>query len=115
MLACFVGILWLGWRMAMRTPDRYGSYCIYGLTALLAGQGLYNIGMTVGIMPVTGVPLPFISFGGTSMVMCLTAVGTIIGIWQVACEKRERLARALHREALTGGRPLRVPRLRERA
>ena len=114
-LACFVGILWLGWRMAMRTPDRYGRYCIYGLTALLAGQGLYNIGMTVGIMPVTGVPLPFISFGGTSMVMCLTAVGTIIGIWQVACEKRERLARALHREALTGGRPLRVPRLRERA
>ncbi len=101
----FVAILLLGWRMAMRTQDRYGRYCIYGLTAMLAGQGLYNIGMTIGIMPVTGVPLPFISFGGTSMVVCLTAVGTILGIWQLTREKEERRERERRREALTAGRP----------
>lgn len=111
-VAIFVALLILGWRMAARTHDRYGRYFIYGLTALLTGQGLYNIGMTTGIMPVTGVPLPFISFGGTSMVVCLTAVGTILGIWSVTCEKEDRRARERRRDALTAGRPTAPPHRR---
>lgn len=103
----FVALLLLGWRIASRTPHLYGRYLVYGLTGLLAGQGLYNMTMAVGSAPVTGVPLPFISYGGTSLVTCLAAVGTILGVWQINREKEARRKVLQQQEILTSGRPMR--------
>jgi rod shape determining protein RodA len=60
--------------------DRYGLLVAAGIVAMFLFQVLINIGMTVGIMPITGIPLPFISYGGSSLVTCLMAVGALLNI-----------------------------------
>jgi rod shape determining protein RodA len=60
--------------------DRYGVLVAAGITAMFAFHILINIGMTIGIMPITGIPLPFISYGGSSLITCLMAVGVLLNI-----------------------------------
>jgi cell division protein FtsW len=64
-------------RAALRAPDRFGMLIAGGVTAWIVGQAVVNIGAVVGLLPVTGVPLPFVSFGGTALVFTMIAAGML--------------------------------------
>jgi cell division protein FtsW len=72
--------LWFGLRAAMQARDRFGGLLALGLVAWVGAETLINIGAVVGVLPVTGIPLPFISFGGSSLVITLAAAGILINI-----------------------------------
>lgn len=73
-------LLWRGTRIALRAPDPFGSFLAMGITLAIALQAAVNIGMVTGLLPTTGVPLPFISFGGSSLVVTLLGVGVLLNI-----------------------------------
>jgi len=70
-------ILWRGMRIALNATDLFGRLVATGVVAWLGFQMFENIGMALGIMPVTGVPLPFVSYGGTSMFASWIALGLL--------------------------------------
>jgi rod shape determining protein RodA len=70
-------VLWRGLRIATRTDDPFGRLVAAGVVAWFAFQSFVNIGMTLGIMPVTGLPLPFVSYGGSAMFANLLAIGLL--------------------------------------
>lgn len=72
--------VWLGIRVATRSPDRFGGLLAIGLIAWVASETLINVGAAVGVLPVTGIPLPFISFGGSSLVITMIGAGILINI-----------------------------------
>jgi cell division protein FtsW len=73
-------LLWLGIRAATTAVDRFGGLLALGLVAWVAAETLINIGAVVGVLPVTGIPLPFISFGGSSLVITMAAAGVLINV-----------------------------------
>ena len=79
-LGLFALLLWRGIRIGLRAPDPFGCYLAVGITCLIVIQGAVNVGMVVGLLPTTGLPLPFLSFGGTSLVMTLFGVGMLLSI-----------------------------------
>ena len=99
----FLALLFTGFKIAGRARDHYSSYLVYGLVTLLVGQGLYNTAMTLGVLPVTGVPLPFISYGGSAMVVNLISVGMILGVERKTRELEEREAHWAKVRALSEG------------
>jgi rod shape determining protein RodA len=80
LLALYGALLWMGMLAVAAARDRYGLLVAAGIVTMLAFHILVNIGMTVGIMPVTGIPLPFVSYGGSSLVTCLASVGVLLNI-----------------------------------
>jgi len=76
----FAGFAVLGVRAAVRAPDRFGTLLATGITAWIVVQALLNMGAVIGILPVTGVPLPFVSFGGSSLVITLAGVGILANV-----------------------------------
>ena len=70
-------MLWRTLSIAQRAGDRFGTLVCVGVVIWFAFQIVVNIGMTLGIMPVTGLPLPFISYGGSAMFANLAAVGLV--------------------------------------
>jgi len=70
-------ILWRALHIALRADDLYGRLLATGVVAWLGFQMFENIGMSLGIMPITGIPLPFVSAGGTSMMATWVAVGLL--------------------------------------
>jgi cell division protein FtsW len=76
-VALFAGFAVLGTRAALRAPDRFGSLVAAGITAWVVGQALINIGAVVGLLPVSGIPLPFVSFGGSALLFTMTAAGIL--------------------------------------
>ncbi|CAB4680946.1 unannotated protein [freshwater metagenome] len=76
-IALFAIILWRAGRLARRTTDLFGRLVVSGVMAWFAFQFFENVGMALGLMPMTGVPLPFLSYGGTSMFATLMAVGLL--------------------------------------
>ncbi len=84
-LLLFSLIIVRGFMVAYKARNPFNSYVAAGLTGAVAFQTLVNIGMTVGLMPVTGVPLPFVSYGGSSMLYNWVLIGVILAInrdWQ---------------------------------
>ncbi len=81
-----VGLLFLtGWRavvIARRTRDTFGAMLAAGIAAMISWQAIINVGVVTGTLPATGVPLPFISFGGTSLILTLASVGILLNIAQ---------------------------------
>lgn len=73
-------LVWRGLRIAILAKDRFGTLVAGGIVAILTLQVFVNVGMTVGIMPVTGLPLPFISYGGTSLIVWFAMVGLLLNI-----------------------------------
>jgi cell division protein FtsW len=73
-------ILLRGMRIARTEPDSFASLLAVGLTALLSLQALINIAVVVGLVPTKGLPLPFLSYGGSAMVMSLGALGALLGL-----------------------------------
>jgi cell division protein FtsW len=76
----FATLVLVGVRIAAKAPTRYAYLLATGITAWIASQAVINIGAVVGIFPVTGVPLPFVSFGGSSLVISLFGVGVLANI-----------------------------------
>jgi len=76
----FALFLWRGARTAIRAPDPYAGYLAMGVTSLIVGQAAINMGVVSGLLPTTGVPLPFLSFGGSSLVITLFAVGLLLNV-----------------------------------
>jgi cell division protein FtsW len=72
--------MWLGIRTAVNARDRFGGLLALGLVAWIAAETLINVGAVLGVLPVTGIPLPFISFGGSSLVITMVAAGILINI-----------------------------------
>jgi cell division protein FtsW len=79
-ISLFVALAVIGIRAAVRAPDRFGTLLATGITAWILVQALVNVGAVVGLLPVTGVPLPFVSFGGSSMVITMAAVGILANV-----------------------------------
>jgi cell division protein FtsW len=69
-----------GIRAASRAPDCFGRLVAAGVTVWVVGQAFINVGAVIGILPVTGVPLPFVSFGGSSLVITMAAVGILVNV-----------------------------------
>lgn len=80
LLALFLYLLYRGFRTAGRAPDDFGRLLGAGIVLWFTGQTLVNISAMVGLLPLTGIPLPFISYGGSSMVVSLAAVGILANI-----------------------------------
>jgi cell division protein FtsW (lipid II flippase) len=76
----FLFLAFRGFRLARRTQDIYGALLATGITTWLVLQAMLNIGSSTDSIPYTGVPLPFISFGGSSLVISLAAVGVLLNI-----------------------------------
>ena len=76
----FLGLLIKGVRIARNAPSFYTSLAALGLTLMITGQAFFNIAMTMGLLPTKGIPLPFFSYGGSSMLTSLIAVGIILNI-----------------------------------
>ncbi|MDQ2729661.1 MAG: putative lipid II flippase FtsW [Actinomycetota bacterium] len=76
----FAALAVVGIRVACRAPSRYDAMLVAGVTAWVVGQAVINIGAVIGLLPVTGVPLPFVSFGGSSMVLAMFAVGMVANV-----------------------------------
>jgi cell division protein FtsW len=79
-IVLFGVLIWRGTMIAFNAPDLFGTFVACGLTFLISVQALINLGVVIGILPTKGLPLPFISHGGTSLVVCLTSVGILLNI-----------------------------------
>ncbi len=79
-VALFAALTIAGMSIARRSTDRFGRLVAVGITTWLAAQALVNIGGVVGVLPITGVPLPFVSFGGTALVVALVGVGVLVSV-----------------------------------
>jgi len=84
-VALFAVIAVLGVRAAIRAPDHFGTLLASGVTVWVVGQAVINVGAVIGILPVTGVPLPFVSFGGSSLVITMAAVGMLANVARQGC------------------------------
>jgi rod shape determining protein RodA len=79
-LALYLLVLWRGLRIMDHADDRLGALLAGGVVVVFAIQMLVNIGMTINLMPITGLPLPFFSYGGSSLLTSMTAVGLLLGV-----------------------------------
>jgi cell division protein FtsW len=83
-VALFAILVWRGLRIGLRAPDPFGSYLAIGITVLIATQTLVNLGVVTGLLPTKGLPLPFISFGGSALLVTLLSTGVLLNISQHA-------------------------------
>jgi cell division protein FtsW len=79
-ILAFVLLGYAGFRIALRCRDPFGKRLAAGLTALICGQAAVNLGAVLGIAPLTGIPLPFVSYGGSNLVVSLAAIGILLNI-----------------------------------
>jgi rod shape determining protein RodA len=80
LLGLFAILLWRGLRTALMSRDSFGMLMAAGIVTMIAFQVIVNVGMTMGIMPVTGIPLPLVSYGGTAMLTNWVAVGLLLNV-----------------------------------
>jgi rod shape determining protein RodA len=80
MLGLYALLLWRAFRIALLSKDPFGTYLAAGVASMLALQMFVNVGMTIGIMPITGIPLPFVSYGGSSLLTNCAAVGLLLNV-----------------------------------
>jgi cell division protein FtsW len=83
-LLCFCVITWRGLRVSLRAPDIFGSFLALGLTTMVAVQAFVNISVVLGLMPTKGIPLPFVSSGGSSLLINLLGMGVLLNVSQHA-------------------------------
>jgi rod shape determining protein RodA len=80
LLALFALIVWRTWRASRLAHDLYGTLCCVGVLAMFVFQVFENVGMAMGIMPITGLPLPFMSYGGSSIIVSFACIGLVANI-----------------------------------
>lgn len=81
-VALFAIFLWRGLKFALKTGDPYARLLAVGITAMIVVQALFNISVVLGMLPTKGIPLPFISYGGSSLAISLASVGVLLNITQ---------------------------------
>jgi cell division protein FtsW len=106
LIGLFVFVAYRGLAVSFRAKDRFGTLLAVGVTGSIAFQAVVHIAGNSGALPFTGIPLPFVSYGGSSLVMCLAGVGVMLSISRTA-KRRKHSARA----AFGFGRGDRRPRL----
>lgn len=79
-LVLFTLLLWRGMRTAITAPDTFGSLLATGIVGMIAVQVIINIGVVIGMFPVTGITLPLISAGGSSLTLMLTSISVLLNI-----------------------------------
>ncbi|MFQ5669331.1 MAG: putative lipid II flippase FtsW [Acidobacteriota bacterium] len=82
LLGAFLVLFWRGIRTALRARDRFGAYLVAGITLSLVIQALINMGVVLGMLPTKGLPLPFVSYGGSSLLISLLAAGLALNVSQ---------------------------------
>ena len=87
-LLLFALFAYRGFRIARSSPTRYAGLLAAGITAMVVLQAGVNIGVTIGVLPITGVPLPFLSFGGSSLIFTMIGVGILLNISQYAITRQ---------------------------
>jgi len=80
LLSLYGVVLWRAFRIAMVSKDPFGTYLAAGIASMFALQMFVNVGMNIGIMPITGIPLPFVSYGGSSLLLNAAAIGVLESI-----------------------------------
>ncbi len=80
MIACYVAFFFFGTRMIRRLADPFSKLLAYSLVMLITLQALINLLVAVGLVPTKGLPLPFVSYGGTSLIFNMVAVGILVAI-----------------------------------
>ena len=83
-LFTFALFLWRGIRISLSAPDRFGRLLALGIVTGIVAQALFNMSVVLSLVPTKGIPLPFISYGGSSLVPTLAAVGILLNISQHA-------------------------------
>jgi cell division protein FtsW len=91
-IAGFSAIAWAGFSIALAAKDPFGQRLAAGMTTLIVGQAALNFGGVLGVLPLTGVPVPLLSFGGTSLIVTLAGIGMVLS---VAAHDRVAAARSL--------------------
>jgi len=81
-LVLFLLFLWRGLRTSVNAPDRFGFYLALGITMMVCVQAFINMSVVLALMPTKGIPLPFLSYGGSSFVVMLAAVGILLNVSQ---------------------------------
>jgi len=76
----FAILCWRGIRTAMRAPDTFGRFLATGITAMVGVQALFNISVNIAILPTKGIPLPFVSYGGSSIILMLAGIGVLLNV-----------------------------------
>jgi rod shape determining protein RodA len=79
-LICYFVLLWRSIKVALEAKDDFGQLLVVGIIAMFSFHIFENVGMVIGIMPITGIPLPFISYGGSSLLTNLLAISLIINV-----------------------------------
>ncbi len=87
-LLCFGVILWRGLDVAASAPDRFGALLAVGITMMVTFQAFFNISVVLGLLPTKGIPLPFVSAGGSSLLINLLAMGILLNVSQHTSEAR---------------------------
>jgi cell division protein FtsW len=109
LVAAFVTFAWAGFRVALSCRDPFGKRLAAGITTLVCGQAVINIAAVLGVAPLTGIPLPFVSYGGSSLIVLLAAVGILLNI-----AVNERVVEARVRDSGRGHSRARKARARSR-
>ena len=100
LLALYVALAWACFRIALDCKDLFGKLLATGITAIVIGQACINVGAALGLVPLTGVPLPLVSVGGTSMLVVLAGLGIVLNI---ATNRRSHIAVSTPRRDRTSG------------
>jgi cell division protein FtsW len=87
-IAAYVAFAYAGLRIALACKDPFGKRLAVGLTVLVSGQAAINLAAVMGLAPLTGIPLPLVSYGGSSLVVALASVGILLNIADDAGERR---------------------------
>jgi cell division protein FtsW len=87
-VACFCVITWRGLRTAMRAPDRFGTFIAIGLTTMIAFQAFFNISVVLGLLPTKGIQLPFVSAGGSSLLINMIGMAVLLNVSQHATSEQ---------------------------
>ena len=82
LLGLFAVFFWRGVRASVHAPDLFGFYLGLGITVMVCVQAFINMSVVLGLLPTKGIPLPFLSYGGSSFVVMLTAVGILLNVSQ---------------------------------
>ncbi|GGA36069.1 stage V sporulation protein E [Kroppenstedtia guangzhouensis] len=92
LILLYIAFVIRGVRIALQAPDSFGMFLGIGIVTMFSLQTLFNLGVVTAMLPVTGVPLPFISYGGSSLLMCMLAAGILLNI------SRHRVAQTSHQQ-----------------
>jgi cell division protein FtsW len=102
LLALYAALAWVCFRIALDCKDLFGKLLATGITGIIIGQACINVGAALGVLPLTGVPLPLVSLGGTSMLVVLAGLGIMLNI---ATNRRSHIGvSAQRRDGAAGGR-----------